>query len=87
MKDLSVFVLSALPWIAVGATIAVLLVRKKGKKKENAEDCGSIGMCLGMCLGLLTETAIGSNTGLGISLGMFLGLVVSSAISKREESK
>ena len=44
------FLRAALPWIAVGLLLAVLLARGARKKnnKEQTGDYGTEGMCLGM---------------------------------------
>ena len=51
MENLIGFLLSAMPWIAVGLLLAVLAARgaRKKKQKEQPGDYGTEGMCLGMC--------------------------------------
>ena len=82
------FLRAALPWIAVGLLLAVLVARgtSKKKKEEQTGDYGTEGMCIGMCFGMCFGTAIGTslgnNTGIGISLRMLIGLAIGTCITK-----
>ena len=75
------FFRAALPWIAMGLLLVILLVRgasaKKGKEKP--ADYGTEGMCLG--------TSLFDNSGLGISLGMLIGLAIGSGIRKKSDEE
>lgn len=78
------FLRAALPWIAVGLLLAVLIARgtSKNKKEEQTGDYGTEGMCMGMCFGTAIGTSLGNNTGIGISLGMLIGLAIGTCITK-----
>lgn len=78
------FLRAALPWIAVGLLLAVLVARgtSKNKKEEQTGDYGTEGMCMGMCFGTAIGTSLGNNTGIGISLGMDYSQVSGHAFSK-----
>lgn len=75
MESITAFLAAALPWLVMGAVLAVFFVReakrKKGKKEhqKNKDDYGSEGMTVGMCLGAAIATALHRDIGLGLSLG------------------
>lgn len=88
MESITAFLAAALPWLVMGAVLAVFFVReakrKQGKKdhQKKKDDYGSEGMTLGLCLGAAIATALHRDIGLGLSLGMLLGLVVGSSMEK-----
>lgn len=84
MENVFDFLRAALPWIAVGLLLAVLIARgtSKKKKEEQTGDYGTEGMCMGMCFGTAIGTSLGNNTGIGISLGMLIGLAIGTCITK-----
>lgn len=85
MESIVEFIKAALPWVAMGLLLAILVVRGMGKKsKEQDTDYGMEGMCLGMCFGTAIGTSIGNNTGIGISLGMLVGLAIGSCFHKKK---
>ena len=87
------FLRAALPWLVMGAVLAVFFVReanrKKGKKdqQKKKDDYGAEGMALGMCIGAAIATAMHRDIGLGLSLGMLLGFVVGSFMEKTDEDE
>lgn len=84
MENIKAFFGAALPWLMMGAAIAVFAARNTaGKKKGNSPsgDYGAEGMCIGMSLGVCIG-ALSDNVGLGLSLGMLAGLVAGSCIRK-----
>lgn len=91
MNSLLEFIRAALPWLVMGAVLAVFFVReakrKKGKKdhQKKKADYGSEGMALGMCIGAAIATALHRDVGLGLSLGMLLGLTVGSSMKKEDD--
>ena len=91
MNNLLDFLSAALPWIVMGAVLAVFFVReakrKKGKKdhQKKKDDYGSEGMALDMCFGVAIATAMHRDVGLGLSLGMLLGLTVGSSMKKEDD--
>ena len=59
MNAILSFLRAAAPWVAMGVSIMILIVRgvKREKKEEKQEeDYGTEDMCLGMCFGLLVGT-------------------------------
>ena len=89
MESIFDFIRAAMPWIAIGLLLAILVVRNAGKKKneEHTDNYGTEGMCMGMCLGTAIGTSLGNNTGIGISLGMLIGLAIGSSIRKEDDKK
>ena len=93
MESITAFLAAALPWLVMGAVLAVFFVReakrKNGKKEhqKKKDDYGSEGMALGMCLGTAIATALHRDIGLGLSLGMLLGLVVGSSMEKEDKDE
>ncbi|MGN0169464.1 MAG: hypothetical protein ACI39H_01725 [Lachnospiraceae bacterium] len=84
MDDVVAFLGAALPWIAVGLLLAVLVTKgtKQKKKKEQTENYGTEGMCLGMCFGTAIDASFGDFTGIGTSLGMLMGLAIGTCVKK-----
>ena len=84
MENVFDFLRAALPWIAVGLLLAVLIASgtSKKEKEEQTGDYGTEGMCMGMCFGTAIGTSLGNNTGIGISLGMLIGLAIGTCIKK-----
>ena len=93
MESITAFLAAALPWLVMGAGLAVFFVReakrKQGKKdhQKKKDDYGSEGMTLGLCLGAAIATALHRDIGLGLSLGMLLGLVVGSSMEKEDKDE
>ena len=87
MKDISVFISAALPWISMGLLLAIFFAQSARKKKsdEAKENYATEGMALGMCFGTAIGTSLGSNTGIGLTLGMLAGLVIGSCIEKKND--
>ena len=87
MNSFFEFMRAALPWIAMGLLLAVLLARGARRKKdtEKKEDYGSEGMALGMCFGVAIASALQFDIGLGVTVGMLLGLAVGSSIEKKND--
>ena len=91
MESITAFLAAALPWLVMGAVLAVFFVReakrKKGKKdhQKKKDDYGAEGMALGMCIGAAISTALHRDIGLGLSLGMLLGLVAGSSMAKEDD--
>lgn len=81
------FICSALPWIAAGVSLAVVLEKRTTQKRRgNGKygDYGEEGMCIGMCVGCALGSALNGNAGLGLSIGMLIGLVTGMCIPKRK---
>lgn len=93
MESITAFLAAALPWLVMGAVLAVLFVRAAKRKKvkkdhqKKKDDYGSEGMALGMCIGVAIATALHWNVGLGLSLGMLLGLVAGSSMEKEDKDE
>lgn len=86
------FFMAALPWLAMGLTVAVVcaakFTKKKGTAKTDKEDqkdsTGNYmteGMAIGMCLGAAVGTASGQSS-IGMSMGMVIGMAVGMSIKK-----
>lgn len=94
MKD---FVLAALPWVAMGVTVAYVLaafgrkkiVRGKASIKEQEEtglegDYGAYGISFGMGLGIVASLVFDViPISYGISFGMLLGMLIGKGIKKK----
>lgn len=87
------FLLAALPWLAIGISLALVFAnyskRRKNKasgaaeeKKQPAGNYMTEGICFGMCAGVVLSTTGFVEPGLGISLGMLLGIAVGMHIKK-----
>jgi len=87
------FIFAALPWVAIGVSVALVAANfKKKKEDENKGDHVSIGMCLGMCFGIaigssLTEAFGDSALTYGICFGMLAGVVAGLLINKKNINK
>lgn len=90
MKD---FLLAALPWIAIGISLALVFANYSKNRKNKASDADedqkqpdgnymTEGVCFGMCAGVVLSTTGFVELGLGISLGMLLGIAVGMHIKK-----
>lgn len=71
------FVMSALPLILVGISLAVVV----SYKKQNNYILE--GMFFGTCYGILFASSVDMNLGLLSSLGMFIGEVIGIIVKKR----
>ena len=94
------FISAALPWVAIGLAIAIILsnaVKRQGaksrdendeykaaKNKKAADDHMTDGLCIGMCMGVALGSTGIIDLATGISLGMLLGLAVGMCIKKGE---
>ena len=93
MNNILDFLNAALPWIVMGAVLAVFFAReakrKKGKKdhQKKKDDYGSEGMALGMCFGTAIAAALHRDIGLGLSLGMLLGFVIGASMEKKNDDE
>jgi hypothetical protein len=67
------FILAALPWVAIGVSVAILAV---GRHRRTAKNHLTDGMCVGMCIGAALGSTGVFSIGLGISLGMLAGEIV-----------
>ena len=87
------FLLAALPWIALGVSLALICANYSKNKKSKAAGTDedqkqpdgnymTEGICFGMCAGVVLSTVGIIELGLGISLGMLLGIVVGRNIKK-----
>ena len=91
MCSISDFIYAALPWIAIGISIALITVNFKKKKKDEKEsDYVTTGICLGMCFGVaigssLTDTFGESALTYGICFGMLFGVVTGSFMSRNRK--
>lgn len=82
MKNITLFIHTALPWICIGLLLALFFVNQKNNKPK--ENYGSEGMLLGMSMGCALSLLGIQNTGLDMSMGMLLGLVIGSNIEKKK---
>ena len=92
------FISAALPWVAIGLAIAIILtnaVKRTKSRDENNEDQAAKdqksaenhmtdGLCIGMCMGVALGSTGIIDLATGISLGMLLGLAVGMCIKKGE---
>lgn len=80
------FIIAALPWIAIGIAIALVVTNFRSNenteksKKHIKDDHISIGMCLGMCMGTAIGSALTGTFGeialtYGICFGMLIGVI------------
>jgi membrane glycosyltransferase len=87
------FFTAALPWVAIGLSIALLSVNHSKQKKRRQDDSPeqrkkstdnhmTDGMCIGMCIGALLGSTGVVPLGTGISFGMLLGLCFGMMIQK-----
>lgn len=92
------FISAALPWVAIGIAVAIILsnaVKRKNAKgrdenseneaaddKKTADNHMTDGLCIGMCLGVALGSIGIIDLATGISLGMLLGLAVGLCIKK-----
>lgn len=81
------FILTALPFVAAGIAIAVLVVHfSKGKKREKkCKDYATEGMSIGMCFGAAFGSLFPEYIGIGLSVGMLIGLVIGMCVKKNEK--
>lgn len=83
--DMADFFNAALPFVAMGLTIALLAANgRRGRKNYLTE-----GMCLGLALGVGLADALHMELGLAMSLGMLLGAALGQLAPKggKESSK
>ena len=78
MKDI---LISALPFLIIGLSIAIICANYKKEKETYCSD----GMSIGMCLGLVISMALKINMGLGLSIGMLVGEAVGTLIEKKKD--
>ena len=85
LDELGDFFNAALPFVAMGLTIALLAANgRRGRKNYLTE-----GMCLGLALGVGLADALHMELGLAMSLGMLLGAALGQLAPKggKESSK
>lgn len=58
------FILTALPFIAMGISIVIITVNSKKNKENYIPE----GMCLGMCFGLLFSNLFNSSNYMGLQV-------------------
>ena len=72
------FALAALPWICIGAAVAIFAVKhavEKNKDDEAQETYMTEGMCLGLCVGVSLGSA-------AMAPAMLVGLLIGMHIKK-----
>ena len=82
--ELADFILTALPFVIVGISIAIIVVNcnKENKKLEKGTYI-SEGMCIGMSIGLLLGNLYDDgHLGIFLGLGMLIGEAIGSGIKK-----
>lgn len=86
MKDVYDFFTAALPWLAIGLALAILLagLSKEKNSASRNNNYGIEGMCVGMVIGSALSMTVIHNNGTGISLGMLIGLALGSLIEKNK---
>lgn len=88
------FILGALPWVAFGITVALVLTELRNKnisKEDTKEEYGentSIGMSLGMILGIAIGYVFMDKFGkiaitYGICFGMLIGKLAEMYVKKK----
>lgn len=79
------FIVAAIPWIAFGLSIAIILANTKIKNNNNHVITGmSLGMCFGLVIGSLTVDSHGPiDLAYGMSIGMFIGILLGLLFKKK----
>ena len=88
MKD---FIMAALPYVAIGITLAVLAANFAGRKKKQGKDItlendkanqsceqeeeSENYMTIGMCIGMCIGTSLGSSGVVDLSIGISFGML------------
>ena len=75
------FVLAALPFVALGICVIIIVINSKNKKVDDTYLAE--GMCLGMSFGLLFGSMFSDHLGIFLSLGMMIGEAIGSFINKK----
>jgi len=95
MNNVKDFLIAALPWVAVGLCLVIIIVRftlRKGKKAQNGQAANDgnnysmEGMCIGMCLGSAAGAIGIIDIGISISMGMLMGLCIGMCFEKKDDS-
>ena len=81
------FIKSALPFVLIGASLAIFLATySKNRKEEGEWDFSSMGPLFGVAVGIAVGTAnedIGA--GLGAGIGMFAGTLIELFIKNQNQ--
>lgn len=84
MEKLLEFLHPALPWIAIGLTLAIFFATKKEKAKSTRS---TEGMCFGLLMGTAISTSLKIDSGVCLILGVLIGYIIGLFIKKDKQEK
>ena len=75
------FFMAALPYVAMGVTVALLAANHQRERSSYLTE----GMCLGLALGAGLSSLLQMELGLSMSLGMLLGAALGQLAPKKQK--